>query len=69
MDIKKATIKSFNLAAYTAVLELAGSKKAYLEDVPVARSVAPSEAVAGRKAVVLFFCPNNPGDAVVTAVY
>ncbi|OGO18432.1 MAG: hypothetical protein A2Z15_05360 [Chloroflexi bacterium RBG_16_50_11] len=69
MKIKKAEIKSFNAANYTATVRLADGYKVYLEDVTVARNIASGEMVAGRKAAVVFFDENNPKEAVVTAVY
>jgi len=69
MIIKKAELKSFNAANYTATVRLSDGYKVYLEDVVVARNVASGEMVAGRKVTVIFFDENNPREAVVTAVY
>jgi len=69
MYIKKAILKTFNSSDYTATVQLAGSAKAYLEDIVVARNLPAAEMVAGRKAAVVFFDENNPGEAVVVAVY
>jgi hypothetical protein len=69
MTIKKAELKSFNATNYTAVICLAGGYKVYLEDVAVARNLPSAEMTAGRKVAVIFFEENNPGEAVITAVY
>lgn len=69
MYIKKAILKTFNSSTYTATVQLAGSARAYLEDIAVARNLPSAEMVNGRKAAVLFFDEHNPGEAVVIAVY
>ena len=69
MTIKKAELKSFNATNYTAVICLDGGYKVYLEDVAVARNLPSAEMTAGRKVAVMFFEENNPGEAVITAVY
>ena len=48
---------------------LAGSYKAYLEGVTVARNLPTGEMTAGRKVAVIFFDEHNPREAVVVAVY
>lgn len=69
MHIKKAILKAFNLPDYTATIQLAGSARAYLEDIVVARNLPAAEMVAGRKLAILFFDEHNPKEAVVVAVY
>jgi hypothetical protein len=69
MNIKKAELKSFNAANYTATIRLSSGYKAYLEDITVARNLASAEMTAGRKVAVIFFDENNPKEAVVAAVY
>jgi hypothetical protein len=69
MIIKKAELKSFNSAAYTASVRLYGGYKVYLEDVTVARNVPSAEMIAGRKVALLFFDENNAGEVVVVAVF
>jgi hypothetical protein len=69
MKIKKAELKSFNGANYTATVRLSDGYKVYLEDITVARNISSGEMLAGRKVAVLFFDENSPGEAVVTAVY
>jgi hypothetical protein len=69
MSIKKAVLKSFNPGDYTATIQLAGSYKAYLEGVPVARNLPAAEMALGRKVAVIFFDEHNPKEAVAVAVY
>ncbi len=69
MSIKKAVLKSFNSGDYTATIQLAGSYKAYLEGVPVARNLPAAEMALGRKVAVIFFDEHNPKEAVAVAVY
>ena len=69
MRVKKAVLKSFNSGDYTATIQLAGSYKAYLEGVPVARNLPAAEMALGRKVAVIFFDEHNPKEAVVVAVY
>ena len=69
MTIKKAILKSFNSGNYTAVIQLAGSHKAYLEDITVACNMSVAEMIAGRNVAVLFFDEHNPKEAVVIAVW
>ncbi len=69
MNIKKGILKNFYSGAYTATVQITGSTKAYLENVPVARNIPAVEMVSGRKVAVIFFEKNNPADAVVVGVY
>jgi hypothetical protein len=69
MRLRKGVLKSFNPGGYTATVQLAGSYKAYLEGIAVARNLPSSEMSAGRKIAVVFFDENNAKDAVVIAVY
>ena len=69
MIVKKAILRSFNSENYTATIEISGSGKTYLEDVPVARNSPALEMSAGSKLVVIFFEAHNVKDAVVVAVY
>jgi alpha-D-ribose 1-methylphosphonate 5-triphosphate synthase subunit PhnI len=69
MRLRKGVLKSFNSGDYTATVQLAGSYKAYLEGVAVARNLPTAEMVLGRKIAVIFFDENNAKDAVVIAVY
>ena len=69
MRMKKGELKSFNSGNYTATVRLAGSYKVYLQDITVARNIAPAEMITGRKVVVLLFDEYSPKEAVVMAVY
>jgi len=62
-------LKSFNSGDYTATVQMAGSYKAYLAGVAVARNIPTGEMTAGRKVAVIFFDEHNPREAVVVAVY
>jgi len=69
LSLIKGVLQSFNSGNYTATVRLAGSYKVYLEDITVARNLPSGEMTAGRKVAVIFFDENNPGEAVVVAVY
>ena len=69
MTMKKAILRSFDSGDYTATIEISGSGKTYLEDVPVARNLPETEMVPGRKLTVIFFDAHNVKDAVVIAVF
>jgi hypothetical protein len=69
MIIKKAILKSWYSGSYTATIQIAGSAKAYLEGVPVARNIPSAEMVAGRKVAVLFWDKTNAADAEIIGVY
>ena len=68
MDVKQATLQSFDSIAYTATVRLTGSHTA-LEDIPVARNLPAAEMTAGRRVGVIFFDEHNPKETVVIAVY
>ncbi len=69
MTLQQGILKSFDGGGYTATVQLAGSHKANLEGVPVARNIASGEMVAGRRVAVIFFDEHNPKEAVVIAGY
>jgi len=69
MSIRKGVLKSFNSVDYCATVQLAGSYKVYLEDVPVARNLPAAEMAGGRKVAVVFFDEHNAREAIVVAVY
>ena len=69
MRLRKGILKSFSSGDYTATVQLAGSYKAYLAGVAVARNLPAIEMTLGRKVAVIFFDENNAKDAVVIAVY
>ncbi len=69
MSLRKAVLKSFDSGTYTATIQVAGSYKAYLEAVAVARNLPSAEMVMGRKVAVVLFDEHNAKEAVVVAVY
>lgn len=69
MRLRKAILKTFNSGNYTAIVQLGGSYKVYLEDITVARNLSSVEMVSGRKVAVVFFDEYNAKEAVVVAVY
>ncbi len=69
MSLRKAVLKNFNSGDYTATIQIAGSNKAYLEGIAVARNIPSAEMVTGRKVVTVFFDEHNTKEAVVVAVY
>jgi len=69
VSLRKGILKSFNSSNYTATVQLAGSYKAYLEDITVARNLPSGEMTTGREVAVIFFDEYNPREAVVIAVY
>lgn len=69
MTIRKGILKSFNSGNYTAVVQLAGSLKVYMEDIAVARNIPAAEMLSGRKVALVFFDQHNAREALVVAVY
>lgn len=69
MLIVKGIIKAWDLAAYTASVQLVGSLSMYLESVDVSRGIPATEMVVDRSCAVLFFSESNFSDGVVFAVY
>ena len=69
MRLRKGVLRSFNSSNYTATVQLAGSYKAYLEGIAVARNLPAAEMALGRKVAVIFFDEHNAKEAVVIAVY
>jgi len=69
MSLRKGVLRSFDSGDYQATVELAGSRKVYLEDVAVARNLPAAEMALGRKVAVVFFDEQNAKEAVVVAVY
>jgi len=69
MEIRRATLRSFDSGTYKATIEIEGSQSAWLAGVRVARNIASAEMTAGRNVALLLFDPSNPDDAVVMAVW
>ncbi len=69
MLIKKGILKNWFSSTYTANVQIAGSGKAFLESIKVARNIASAEMIPGRYVGVIFWDKSNAADAVVIAVY
>jgi hypothetical protein len=69
MNVRKGTVKGFNAGPYTATVQVAGSLSVWLADVPVARNIAATEMVVGRRCALIFFSESDPRDALVVGVY
>jgi len=69
VSLRKGVLKSFNSSNYTATVQIAGSYKAYLEGITVARNLPGVEMTTGMKVPVIFFDEHNPKEAVVVSVY
>ena len=69
MSLKKGLLRSFNSSDYTATVQLAGSYKAYLEGVSVARNLPAVEMSSGRKVALMLFDEHDLKEAVIVAVY
>ena len=68
-ETRRGTLKSFDTGTFKATVQVTGSLSVWLDDVPVSRSIAGAEMVAGRSVALLFFDSANPEDAVVVAVW
>jgi len=69
MSVKRGLLKGFDSGDYTATVQLAGSHKAYLEGVAVARNLPVAEMTPGRQVAVVVFNEHNSSGAVIIAVY
>lgn len=67
--LKKATVRSYDPAGHRAAVQVAGSLAVWLDAVPVATDVPPSDVVPGRACSLLFLDDHNPADAVVLEVH
>ena len=65
MAIKKGVLKSFDAGTYKATVQMAGSGKAYMSGVAVAKNIAAATMVTGSQLMVQFFDEHNAVDAVV----
>lgn len=68
-DLRRGILKVWNLAPYTADVQIDGSLDTWLKGIPVARDIAAAEMVVGRKVAVALFNPLDPSDAAVLAVW
>lgn len=69
MSIVRAVLQSFNAGAYTATVQVVGSRQTYLASVPVSRGIPSAQMVAGRECAVLFYDEQNPADGLILGVY
>ena len=67
MEIRQARIRGFDLATYTAKVEILGSYARYLAGVPVAHHINPGHLIAGAECAVIFFAEGNACVAFVSA--
>ena len=68
-EVRQGVLKAFDNVNWVATVQVAGSLAQWLRNVPVSRSIAAVEMVAGRKVAVALFDATNPADAVVFAVW
>ncbi len=66
---RKGILRAWDGTNYLASVQLVGSFKAFLVNIPVARNIAAAEMVIGRNVEVTMFDLNNPKDSVITGVY
>jgi hypothetical protein len=69
VEIRQATLKSFDNTNWLATVQVTGSLTQWLRSVPVSRSIAAAEMTTGRKVSLAVFDPTNSSDAVVFAVW
>jgi hypothetical protein len=67
--IKRGVLVSFNSASYTASVQILEATSTLLNNVPIANHVDNSSALPGALCAILFFDAQNPGDAVIIAMY
>ena len=67
--IKRGVLVSFNAASYTGSVQILEATSTLLANVPIANYVDNSSALPGALCAILFFDAQNPGDAVIIAVY
>ncbi len=67
--IVSAVLIGFNPLTYTATIEVNGSSRGYLENIAVAKNIAATVMINGRRLAVIFFEEYSAADAVVIGVY
>ena len=67
--LTRGTLLAFSAGSYTATVRYPGSLSGVVLDVPVSRSIAVGELVAGRRVAVALFDAGNPADAMVVGVH
>ena len=68
-EVRSGTLKAFDNVGWLATVQLSGSLSQWLRGIPVSRSIAAAEMIAGRKIALALFDPTNAADGVVVAVY
>jgi hypothetical protein len=66
--IFRAILQNFDSSAYTATVQMVGSRQTYLAGVPVSRGIPAAQMAPGRECAVLFYDVNNPADGLVLGV-
>ncbi len=66
--IKRGIIQSYDPAAHTADVQIAGSLAVFLLDVRVATDIPAAAVVSGRQCTVLFLDPSNQDEALVLTI-
>ena len=66
--LERATLVSFDSAAWTATVRFAGSLSSVVTAVPVSRAIPAAQLTAGRRLAVAVFDAGNPLDAMVLGV-
>jgi hypothetical protein len=66
---KRGLLTSFNPATYTANVLIMEATSAFLQNVPVACHLDGTSAQVNANCLVFFFDEQNPGDAVILAMY
>ncbi len=70
MELRRATIKKFDAASFTADVQPDGSVPTWLAGARVSRAVPAAEVLAGRACIIAFAAdPSDPTEAVIIAVY
>ncbi len=68
VELRRAVLRSFDAATYTATVQVVGSRSAFLDGVPVSRGLPAAELLPGRDCVLLLFEPTDPSDAMLLGV-
>ena len=70
MELRRATLKSFDSAAFTADVQPDGSVPTWLTGIRINRAIPEDELVPERACIIAFAAdPSDPDEAVILAVY
>ena len=70
MELRRAALKRFDAAAFTADAQLDGSVPTWLTGIRINRAIPEDELVAERSCIIAFAAdPSDPDEAVILAVY